>query len=720
MDSTTSSRVERLGSEHLPSSGGFLVLPNRLAREDLSSLESVAGDRKIVYLLENRHDYDPALDTYFEKDDVEALEFACEPGQALALKQELQGLVGSGTMIVFVPPMTLVRAGQNQYVPSPVLRFLLATGVPVIPLHVDHPAESRMSIEAPTDVSQLVLSFGELLEGDDITFANFQEGLMVAAEIAFSQRPILQEHLARALIKGLKKHGKAHRIIDGNDGSELTFDKLLAASIVLAKFIRKQTSQDRVGVILPPGKGGMIANLAVLFAGKIPVNLNFTAGEQAVESCIQQSGIDRFITASAFIEKMSRFPWPPEEKLILLEKEMPSLKKKIPLWLLLTKLFSAERLASMLEIPEKGDREEAILLFTSGSSGDPKGVVLSHRNVLGNVNQFGCRVDLGAEDKILGCLPLFHSFGCTVTLWYPIIEGITLVTYPSPLETATLAELIEKHQISLVLATPTFLRGYLRKAKPEQLACTKLVVTGAEKLPAKVAEAFEKRFDKPVLEGYGLTETSPVSNVNLPDPKPDGPEDARPVIPNRRLGSVGAPIPGVAIRITDPDTDAPLPLHESGMIWLRGCNIFEGYLNQPEKTAEVIQGSWFRTGDIGRVDEDGFLYIEGRLSRFSKIGGEMVPHETVEAAINEALGLDSEAERKFAIVGVPDDAKGEALILLSAEADLKLADLRSRLLEKGVAALWIPKTVVSVEAIPILASGKLDLKGCENAAKSNA
>ena len=372
----------------------------------------------------------------------------------------------------------------------------------------------------------------------------------------------------------------------------------------------------------------------------------------------------------------------------------------------------------MLKIQKKGDHEEAVLLFTSGSSGDPKGVVLSHRNLLANVNQFGSRISLNSEDKVLGCLPLFHSFGCTVTLWYPIIEGLTLVTYPSPLDTGKLAELIETHRISLIIATPTFLRGYLRKAKPEQFASAKLVVTGAEKLPVNLAEAFANRFGKPVLEGYGLTETSPVSNVNLPDPEPDNDDDHRPVIPNRRAGSVGQPIPGVAIRITDPDTDEPRSLLQSGMIWLRGANIFEGYLGQPEKTEEVIRHGWFRTGDIGRVDEDGFLYIEGRLSRFSKIGGEMVPHETVEAAINEAMGFDTDSERKIAIVGVPDDAKGEALILLCASPGLDLTNLRYKLLEKGISSLWIPKTIIEVPEIPLLASGKLDIKGCESAVKA--
>jgi len=390
------------------------------------------------------------------------------------------------------------------------------------------------------------------------------------------------------------------------------------------------------------------------------------------------------------------------------------MKGKIGLWLGLSKLLPAGIIASLLKLPKKGGSEEAVLLFTSGSSGDPKGVVLSHRNLLANVNQFGARIDLRSDDRVLGCLPLFHSFGCTVTMWYPMIEGVSVVTYPSPLEVAKLAELIEEHSLSLLLATPTFLRGYLRKATKEQLACLKMVITGAEKLPKKVAESFEERFGKPVLEGYGLTETSPVTNVNLPDAV--RPEGARgPILPNHRLGSVGQFIPGMAVRITDPETSEPLPLHSSGMIWLRGSNVFEGYLNEAEKTASVMKSGWFKTGDLGRLDEDGFLYIEGRLSRFSKIGGEMVPHETVEDLINKALG-HADDERRIAIVGVPDEAKGEALILLSSNPDIDLTDLRTKLTAAGIPALWIPKKIVDVAEIPILASGKLDIKGCEERA----
>ena len=288
-----------------------------------------------------------------------------------------------------------------------------------------------------------------------------------------------------------------------------------------------------------------------------------------------------------------------------------------------------------------------------------------------------------------------------------------MVTYPNPLDAEKNAELIQKHKITFLLATPTFLRVYLRKARREQLASVKLVITGAEKLPRDVANAFQEKFGKEVLEGYGLTETSPVVGVNLPEPAKHHPDDE--VQPSSRPGSIGKMAPGIAAQIRDPETGRVLSLHATGMLWLKGANIFEGYLNEPELTAEVLEDGWFKTGDLARFDEDGFLYIEGRISRFSKIGGEMVPHESLEVKILDALGGGNEETRSICIVGVPDPSKGEAVVLLSTR-EIDLGDLRSKLLDMGVPPLWIPKVIKRVPAIPIQASGKLDLQACKKAA----
>jgi len=339
--------------------------------------------------------------------------------------------------------------------------------------------------------------------------------------------------------------------------------------------------------------------------------------------------------------------------------------------------------------------------------------VMSHRNVVGNVFQFRQLLDAKKTDAILASLPFFHTFGSTVTLWYPLIEGVRIVTYPNPLDASKCAALIDRYELTFLLLTPTFLRLYLRKAEPKQLRSLRLIITGAEKLPLELATHFEERFRKKVFEGYGLTETAPVVSVNLPDPEPKKPGEH--VQPSSRLGSVGRLAPGIAAEIREPETGRKLSLFDPGMLWLRGVNIFEGYLHDQERTAEVLRDDWLKTGDIGRFDEDGFLYIEGRLSRFSKIGGEMVPHEAIEHKIIELLGLSGRDERPIAIIGVQDEAKGEALVLLSA-VDINIAELREQLHDAGVPNLWIPKHVQRVETIPVLASGKLDLKRCQECA----
>lgn len=715
--------LKLLGQEHLPQGGGFLILPSQLSYFDLLRLERVLNGREVVYLIEKGAALHPLLKAHLEKESVHALAIAPETDTSM-YRQEVVAAVQQGRVMIYLPAEASVVNAPMSTVPGTKLEFLLKAGVPVLPIYIQRSMEIALDIESRYDESDVIFAIGKLLQDGEVNLAAYQESLLALAEQCFSAHPALNMHLAYALLLGLKKHGGGHKIIDGKDEKELGYDKVLAVAIALSKVIQSETKKKRVGIVLPPGIGGLIANIAVLLAGKVPVNLNFTAGRPSIEHAIKAGDLDRFITADIFVRKVQSFPWPPSKQLILVERVLPKLKLQIALWLMLSKILPGALLATVLGVPRKGGDAEALLLFTSGSSGTPKGVVLSHRNMISNVIQFGSRLGMKSGDSILGSLPLFHSFGCTVTLWYPIICGVDLVTYPSPLEVKKLAELIEKHRISLMISTPTFLRGYLRGVNKEALTSIKLCVTGAEKLPATVADAFETKFGKRVYEGYGLTETSPVSNVNLPNPLPLGDESAGYVwLPSHRQGSVGQMVPGLAVRITHAETFQPQSIHSSGMIWFKGANIFAGYLNDDKRTAEVKdENGWFRTGDIGRVDMDGFLYIEGRLSRFSKIGGEMVPHETVEDALMKAMGLENESARKIAVVGVPDPDKGEALILLTAipggPEHQEILDLRYRLLEKGMPPLWIPKKMIRVADIPILSSGKLDVQSCEKIARS--
>ena len=709
------SAIQIIHQDRIPKSG-FLAIPGRLDFNQLLHLEKALHGRKITYLIEEKDHHDPAIRGFMEKSESGSMFSVSDKNPAAAGKQ-LAGFLKDGGILLFVPGRSVARPATPVHIPSAILKTLASFGLPTLPIAIDCPRESCLGIEKPSSLPSAVIAFGKPLEAKSSSLPAIQASMLQVFEEAYSTRSVLKGSLATALLQGLKNNS-GDRLVDGSDDVTLSFSQILPVAIALSKHIRAETDKPRVAIVLPPGKGGMIANLAVIFAGKIPVNLNFTASHDAIRSSIRQADVDRFITADPFVRRVSAFPWPPNRDLIFIERTIPELKKEIVKWGILSKLLPASILAGMLGLNKRRDSDEAILLFTSGSSGEPKGVPLTHRNVLANVLQFATRLDIGRDASLLGCLPLFHSFGCTVTLWYPVIEGINLVTYPSPLETKRLAELISLHQINVLLATPTFLRGYMKRIDPAQLESLDLVVTGAEKLPQNLADAFEEKFGIRPMEGYGLTETSPATNVNLPSPEDENDTHS---LPARLNGSVGQLLPGIAIRLSDPVTEKEVPLDQPGIIILKGPNIFPGYLHDEKKTKEVLSDDgWFKTGDVGFLDADGFLHIQGRISRFSKIAGEMVPHETIEAAINKVLGLDSETERKIAIVGVPDDKKGEALILLSTIAgpahEQECIDLRYKLLDEGLTSLWCPRTIIPVPEIPLLASGKLDLKTCQELA----
>ena len=522
---------------------------------------------------------------------------------------------------------------------------------------------------------------------------------------AYQEREELKENLAYACVKSLARDPGRIVVVDRTrERREMNAGKLLALSWSLAERWRSAIAKRRVGIVLPPGIGGFVTNLAIVLLGKVPVNLNFTTGQAAIEASIRKAGLDTIITHSAMQAKIPRFPWTTHT--LDVQDEVQGLKKLSILGKLLSiRLRSSDALSKAMNIPREGNDKEAALLFSSGSTGLPKGVVLTHRNILGNCLQIHeCHIFTEGK-SLLACLPIFHSFGFTVTLWYPILSKIQAVSVASPLELRRITQAIREEKVTIMVGAPTFLRPYLLKAKPEDLRSLSITIAGAEKTPPGLGEKWEARFGSQYLEGYGLTETSPVVSSNLPDPE----KGAASAASGRREGSVGRLLPGMEGRVVDPPKGKVIPRTEVGMIELKGPNVFSGYLDEAERNREVFHDGWFVTGDLGRFDEDGFLYIEGRLSRFSKIGGEMVPHGTVEEEIANVLGLGDAEVPMLAITGVGDESKGESLVLLCA-TDIELSDLREKLKQAGLPNLWIPRTLRRIDAIPCLASGKLDLK----------
>src|SRR5205809_2693976 len=706
-------RVTATGLENLPS-GGFLLVPNHISWVDALVLQ-LACPRPIRYVIDQAYYHKPVLHPILRA-------LGCIPinirHSHAAVRAEAERISDSEIVCVF-PEGQLERRG---------VLLRLHRGYELIARHADAQAVpvwldqlwgsifsfqgGRFFTKFPKRIPYPVtIAFGKPLKAEAADIATMREELLKLGEFCFSRRPSLDRHLAEECVRGLKRRRFATAVIDGIDHSQLSRSKLLGAAAALSRYLRKEFSDKRIAIVLPASKASMVANLAVTLADKVPVDLNFTVGRVVNESCCRRANLRVAVSATQFMERFKDFPWP--ERVLKLDQLMPRLKLQVVFWWIVSILVPARLLLRLLQIPKDVGHREAVLLFTSGTTGEPKGVVISHRNIVGNVSQFRQLLDARETDAILASLPFFHTFGSTVTLWYPLIEGVRIVTYPNPLEPARCAALIDRYKLTFLLATPSFLRLYLRKAEPEQLRTLRLIIVGAEKLPLDLASHFEKRFQKKVFEGYGLTETAPVVSVNLPDPEPRRPGEQ--VQPSSRLGSVGRLAPGMAAEIRQPETDQKLSLFKSGMLWLRGVNIFEGYLHDPKQTAEVLRDGWLKTGDIARFDEDGFLYIEGRLSRFSKIGGEMVPHETIESKIVDLLDFSGRDERPLAVMGVQDEAKGEALVLLSA-VDIDLAELRSKLHEAGVSNLWISKQIQRVEAIPVLGSGKLDLKKCQGLA----
>ncbi len=488
-------------------------------------------------------------------------------------------------------------------------------------------------------------------------------------------------------------------------GTKRTYGEVLIGSLILGRLLRKTLGSDRyVGLLVPSGVAGAVANMAVATLGKVAVNLNYSASKSVVDASIAQCGIKHIITTPKILEKIG---YKPEGELIYLEdlaKSVTPLSKlraaalaKLAPLSLLTALRPG--FGPMLDQP-------ATVMFTSGSTGDPKGVVLSHANVLSNVHQVNNQLELLPDEVLVGILPFFHSFGYTVTIWVVLLLGKRVIYHYSPLDARIIADLIEKHGGTLIASSPTFFRNYLERSKPGQLGSLVHMLLGSERLKPELAEAIRSKLGKEPLEGYGCTETSPVVSVNALTDLPT--RDGR-TVPGNRPGTTGMPVPGTAIKTTDPETGADLPRGTEGLVWVKGPQVMMGYLNKPEATAKVLKDGWYCTGDLGYQDPDGFLKLTGRLSRFAKIGGEMVPLEGIEAAIQEAAGIGEEA---VAVTTVPDANRGERLAVLYTDLGMTPEDVAQKLVAGALPKLWIPsaRDFVHVDELPCLGVGKRDLR----------
>lgn len=725
-------RKRLVGLENLPRTGGAFVVANHVSWID-GILILWMLPRNVRFIVDGGNfnggfmeRLAGAFDTILMSRSPKSI------GRALKMGREA---VGDGDLVGLFPEGTLTRSGMFQGFRPGLANMLKHRPGPVVPVWLDGMwgsifsySEGRFFRKWPREPRRiLTLHIGEPLPAET-PLPIIRSRLAALGAEAMIERSSRTKVLPRRILRSWKHRGAGMKAADST-GAEVSGRELLLRTLVLRRVLaREHLNNDQcVGLLLPPSVAGVAANVALSFDHRVAVNLNYTASSETLNECIATAGIRKVLTSRKFMEK---FDFALDAELVYLEDIRPQVRTSdklaaalatyaTPSWLL-------ERALGLHKI--KPD-DLLTIVFTSGSTGTPKGVMLSYANIGHNVDAIDGAIRLRDEDTVLGILPFFHSFGYAVTLWGAMTLSPAGVYHFNPLDARTVGKLAERYKATVLLGTPTFLRGYLRRIPEEQFASLDVVVAGAEKMPKDLFDAFERRFGVRPIEGYGATELSPLVSVNIPPSRSHAKYQ-----PDRCEGSVGRPVAGVAARIVDPDTMEEMPGDQDGMLMIHGPNVMRGYMGRPDLTAEVLFDGWYRTGDIARIDSDGFIHITGRQSRFSKIGGEMVPHLRVEEELLRLLaeageadsqatqegGEPEEPERPLLVVtSVADERKGERLIVLHRRISQTPEQLRAGLMASGLSNLYLPAAdaFFEVDDIPLLGTGKLDLKAAQQLAQ---
>jgi len=709
MATQTVYRIHVEGRENIPDKGGALFVSNHLSFVDAALL--LASTDRFVRFVMFKDIYDLPIVKPFAKI-MHAIPISSQlrPREMIRSLREASDAIRSGEVVCIFAEGQITRIGQLLPFRRGFERIMKEVDAPIIPINLDGVWGSIFSFELRRFVWKIprqipyhvTVTYGRALP-PTATALEVRAAVQELHTQAYAHRKPRMRPLHRNFVHAARTRPLRLAMADARV-PKLCFGSALVRTIFLARRLRPVwEGQKMVGVLLPPSVGGGLVNIAALLLGKVPINLNYTASGEVISSCAQQCGIETVISSAAFLE---RVPVRVPGRAVVIEKliENPRFSEKLVAFLMAWTL-PVRLLERALGQKQKTSLDDlATVIFSSGSTGDPKGVMLSHYNVVSNVEQLGQIFMLGGQDRIFGILPLFHSFGFTGTLWLPMSLGIGAIYHANPLDARTIGEMVMRYRATMLLATPTFLQAYIRRCQPEEFGSLQYVIVGAEKLSERVSRAFEDTFGIRPFEGYGCTECAPVVTVNTRDYRAPGFRQV-----GAKRGKIGHPLPGISVRIVDPDTFEPLPVGQTGLLLVRGPNVMLGYLGKPEKSAEVLRDGWYVTGDIATLDEDGFLEITDRLSRFSKIGGEMVPHLKVEEKLHEIAGV---TEQTFAVTGVPDAKKGERLIVLHTLDDARLAECLEKLADSGLPNLWVPRrdSFVRVDALPYLGTGKLDLR----------
>ena len=707
-------RIEIKDEANLPQNGGCVVVANHQSFAD-GVIVTTCLSRLCRPIMHASYAFKPLRSLF---DLIGCI--TIQPGSGRPMLKAIEAAVEAaktGQVVVIFAEGKLSRGCDLDTFQKGASRIATRANVPIIPLRIDGLLGSYLSRTAwrrplslrRTVTLRLGAAMNATVSSPEIRQQVQHLGFQNAREAAQNDRRTLGQ---MALCQAKKQ---PFSILSADMTGSRKRISLCAGAMVMGRHFGLQANEKRVGVLLPPGSAGAATLLALALDGRCAVPLNHTVGDKMLARMAELADLQTIISARAYHSRIGEPTLP--GRVVMLEDIKPKISKLAVIWHMIKILLLPSSWFDQADAAE-----DAAIVFSSGSTGDPKGVRLGHRALIANGEAMMQHLGLSQSgNSLLSPLPLFHSFGLNVGTWLPLCQGVKMISHPDPTDARTIAKLAKTHQPDFFVSTPTFVRGWMRRIEPEDFASLQFGVVGAEACPAALHSAFKERYGAPLMEGYGATELGPVVSVNVPD-RSD--RDVTEV--GTKAGSVGRPMPGIEVVTIDPDTQEILPTGESGLLLIRTPAQMSGYLHQPELTAKVCIHDGYNTGDIGRVDEDGFISLSGRLSRFAKIGGEMVPLDRIEDEIirwlSEQHPLEDGAQWDVALSAVADPNKGERLMLLYAQ-DLPVSI--KELIDEALAnepALFKPKanSCHQVDALPVLGTGKRDLAALKRLAESLA
>ena len=706
--------IRAVGKENVPADGPVLLVSNHVSYID-AVLIAMANDRLVRFLM-LRQFYDlPVVHYLFKAMGCIPVSSSDGPKELVRSFQRARAYMLSGEAVCIFAEGGITRHGQMQKFKKGFERMVDGVQVPIVPVHLDSVWGSIFSFSGgkalfkwPKRIPyRVTVSFGKPLPPTATAF-EVRQAILELAAAAFAHRLAGSLPLPLRFAQQQKRCLLRAGVADSTGTSLNGLSTLVGAHLLGIELEKLLDGQERVGVLLPPSAPAALSNFGLSLRGKIPINLNYTASKEIVDACLAKAEVLTVVTSRKVVEKLG---WQPSGKMIFLEDIAPKIStvKKVLTSVMFLAPFALLERTAFRKARGPLDRV-ATIMFTSGSTGMPKGVMLTHANVLSNIEALSQVLPLGPSDRVLGVLPFFHVFGFTGTLWLPACLGMGSVYHYTPLEPRAVGTLAEKFKATFLLGTPTFLAAWIRRVEPEKFKTLRYIVVGAEKLRAELGKACEEKYGLYPLEGYGATELSPVASINIPNIDWPGNKQI-----GTKPGTVGMPLPGVFMKVVDSVSGKELGADQPGLILVKGPNVMKGYLGDEANTNAVIRDSYYMTGDIGKIDEDGFVTLTDRLSRFSKVGGEMVPHIKVEESLHEAQAL---LDQTFVVAAVPDEKRGERLVVLF-KGDMDIDALLKKVQETGLPKLWIPDKANfhKVDGFPLLGSGKVDLQALKAEAR---